>query len=192
MPKSSSRQVFWTHATRNYHHHKAVKLCSFLKIHQPYGEHYARAWRDAGHAMAADARIAGSTAVNSAPSPSSDRRTTAPASLTSMTGAATVFRAGAVAPETIDTKSHVCVAEGLDDSAGVAWRAARPYPKTCCGQTCQRRATSGHVRVRLQCLVDEAPSPRPTSCTGAAEAVSTNAPKSGLRVVINVSVASSG
>ena len=71
-----------------------------------------------------------------------ETRTTAPASLTSIPGAVDAARwtiAVGMASLTIGTKPGVVVAP---TTLGQSWRIARRQPKTCCEQTCHRRATS--------------------------------------------------
>src|SRR6185312_5043187 len=102
--------------------------------------------REVDHDREAGARTARNTAVSGTASFRSDpTRTTAPASLTSITVAA---EAGLGAPEhaiasaTIGTKQGASVSVGLASAGVTSWRAARRQPNTCCEQTCQRRATS--------------------------------------------------
>ena len=71
-------------------------------------------------------------------------RTTAPASLTSMIGVAAARAAvtGTAASVTIGTKSAACDLAAAEQAVDRSCRAARRQPNTCCGQTCQRRATA--------------------------------------------------
>src|SRR5580692_4296318 len=119
---------------------------AFSKINGPRGQQDARASGNADHVRDADARTARNTAVNwVASSMPGTTRTTAPASLTSIAGAADAARATGAGSGTsvmIGTKSGVAVSVGLAATVAMFWHAARRQPNTCCEQTCQRRATS--------------------------------------------------
>ncbi len=124
-------------------HNRELRIIS--KIDRFDGKDHARTGENVDHASDAKARIARSTAVSCAPSERSPTRTTAPARFTSMIGAA----GGAAwrltrdeASVTIGTKCAAGGMAGLAASASAASRASRRQPNTCCGQTCQRRATS--------------------------------------------------
>ena len=117
---------------------------TFTKIHRPRGQQDPRCGGNADRVR--DARTARNTVVNRAASSMPDTtRTTAPASLTSITGAAGAARgtgaAGAVSA-TIGTKPSSMIFLFFAGAVVTCWRAARRQPKTCCEQTCRRRATS--------------------------------------------------
>jgi hypothetical protein len=119
---------------------------AFPKINRPRGQQDARTSGNADHVRDADARTARNTAVNWVASSMPDTmRTTAPASLTSIAGAADAARAtgaGRGASVVIGTKSGAAAPVVLIATVVVFWHAARRQPNTCCEQTCQRRATS--------------------------------------------------
>jgi hypothetical protein len=72
-------------------------------------------------------------------------RTTAPANLTSIAGAAGAARATGAGSGTsvmIGTKSGATVSVVLAATVAMFRHTARRQPNTCCEQTCQRRATS--------------------------------------------------
>src|SRR5208282_1820958 len=119
---------------------------TFTKINRPRGQQDPRSGGNVDHVRDADARTARNTVVNWAASSMPDTtRTTAPASLTSITGAAGAARgtgaAGAVSA-TIGTKPSSMIFIFFVAAVVTSWGAARRQPKTCCEQTCQRRATS--------------------------------------------------
>ena len=74
-----------------------------------------------------------------------ETRTTAPASLTSIPGAADAARctgATGMASLTIGTKLGLAGVVVVPGTLGKSCRMARRQPNTCCEQICQRRATS--------------------------------------------------
>ena len=130
--------------TRRTLHNHALRIIA--EIDRPRRQQNARSGWDGDHGRDADARTARSTAVNCAASSTpGTTRTTAPASLTSMTAAVEAVRgtgAGTIVSVAIGTKAGIADAEVGIGPAPASTRAARRQVNTCCEQTCQRRATS--------------------------------------------------
>jgi hypothetical protein len=144
---------------------------ALAEVDWPRGQQDAGSGGNIDHGREAEARTARNTAVSwAASSMVETTRTTAPASLTSITGAADVAARGtgaaAMASLTIGTKSGVTDFAGLAGVVVVAWRAARRQLKTCCEQTCQRRATSDTRLPEPGFPRQSAPSPPPTNGGG--------------------------
>ena len=118
-------------------------MYALAEINWPRRQQDASSGGDVDHVRDADARTAArNTAVSCvASSTPAATRTTAPASSTSITGAARECcrRIGAV---TIGTNPHATVSVLFVGAVVTACRIARRQPNTCCEQTCQRRATS--------------------------------------------------
>src|SRR5208283_2329688 len=132
----ATERVFGQHLLRQ----SSKSMCALAEINWPRGQQDACAGGHVDHVRDSEARTARNTTVNRAPSMPQVTRTTAPASLTSMAGA--VDASGGAVSVTIGTKA---TATGLVVSRGIvvaSRRAACRHAKTCCGHTCQRRATS--------------------------------------------------
>src|SRR6185437_10508689 len=139
----AGERVFAQHLLRQ----RGKSVCALTEIDWLRGQQDAGAGGNIDHGRDAEARTARNTAVNRATSSTLETtRTTAPASLTSITGAADAAACGTgaagTASLTIGTKSGVTGFAVLASMVVMSWRAARRQPKTCCEQTCQRRATS--------------------------------------------------
>src|ERR1700677_335862 len=129
-------RVFGQHLLRQ----SSKSMGTLAEINWPRGQQDACAGGNVDHVRDAEARTARNTAVNRAPSMPPATRTTAPASLTSMAGAADA--SGGAVSVTIGTKAHAAGLVVSRSVVGGSPRAACRHPKTCCGHTCQRRATS--------------------------------------------------
>jgi hypothetical protein len=114
---------------------------TFTEIDRLHGENNARTGRDLDHRREAEARIARSTVVSVLPSMPGATHTTAPASLTSITGGTDAAGAEPVSV-IIGTKVGSGITAGSLSLVVRSLRASRRHVKTCCELSCQRRATS--------------------------------------------------
>src|SRR6202044_3567607 len=127
------------------------RVCTLAEVDRPGCQQHASSSRDVDHDRKADARTARNTAVNWAASSMPDEtRTTAPASSTSIPGAADAVRctiAAGTASLTIGTKPGVAV---VPAALAKSCRMVRRQPNTCCEQICQRRGRPGPVRTSIR------------------------------------------